>query len=734
MYNELGNLITKDGIPFTYDPAKPHQLTSAIGGSVTHDPNGNRLTKAANGQTYTYDKDDRVQTIAAGGPTVTFVYDYTGRRVAQDVGGNVTRYYSPLIEVTKSGWLTKYYTVAGMIIASQRESAPMELAGLPRDPAIMLARTDATRPELLFVLRDDVQLPLALAVTLLGTTLLLAPWKRKRVVGIAIRHGHVILVLMAYGVTTFPLPIFVEPAAAATPTSTRTGTRTPTSTPTQTPTRTATNTATATSTRTPTKTATFTFTRTPTKTATPTITQTPTRTATPTQTGTSTLTPTVTTTPTRTSTRTPTTTPTSTATAQGGSSTVGVFHYHLDHLGSTQAVTDRNGGVTEYARYAPYGEPRGHYKADGSAQTINNCSDDGYCREYTGYDTEPISGLEYAGARVYDPVLGTFLTHDPIPGHPNPYSYVAWNPINETDPNGECIWDLCLDVILIAAVVGFAVSSIQAAANGATVGQALKAGAIGGAIGAVSGAGLSVLEFAITPALAPALHALELAGGAYSTVRGFQSGQYVVGAVGVIGIAFGLYGLSKDLNGGAAQGGNGQEGWIPDKGTPGSQEDAYWKSSDALCPGSAVCAPDTNIDVTNDPLIREMKGSFTATQGDVSAAQVQAVPSGSIGKGWADTFGNNVRIRNDLFSRFPLTTSTEVVGHEFGHVLQWQTPFFGIRYQIQTALHGYMNNPFEVRADAMGYQFAASFAGRAPLAPSLYGTSPGGILGAFGVR
>jgi RHS repeat-associated protein len=83
-------------------------------------------------------------------------------------------------------------------------------------------------------------------------------------------------------------------------------------------------------------------------------------------------------------------------------------------------------------RYKPYGEVRGHW--DRNFVSLTDCGDGQYCREFTGYDTEPISGLEYA--RVYDPALGMFLTQDPVREYANLYAYVAWNPINRTDPTG----------------------------------------------------------------------------------------------------------------------------------------------------------------------------------------------------------------------------------------------------------------------------------------------------------
>jgi RHS repeat-associated protein len=225
----------------------------------------------------------------------------------------------------------------------------------------------------------------------------------------------------------------------------------------------------------------------------------------------------------------------------------GIVHYHLDHLGSTQVITNPDGSVFEYIRYKPYGEPR-HYNPNGTPQTINTCGDDQYCHEFTGYESDPTSGLEYAGARFYDPNLGMFLTHDPARQFASPYTYTNWNPVNSTDPNGELV-----ELIILAFVIGFLASFVQASANGAPAGQAFEAGAIGGAISGGTVVGLGVLDVAVGPALAPMLHAVELAGGAYSTVQGFRSGQYVAGSVGIVSLAFGAYGLYNDLNG-AAQG------------------------------------------------------------------------------------------------------------------------------------------------------------------------------------
>src|SRR6185369_4099178 len=128
----------------------------------------------------------------------------------------------------------------------------------------------------------------------------------------------------------------------------------------------------------------------------------------------------------------------------------GRVHYHLDHLGSTQVVSGPTGTIVKEIRYSPYGEVRGRWGANG---------EDTGLYEFTGYETERDSGLQYAGARFYDPLLGSFLTHDPVESSLNPYSYVRWNPIN-ADPNGALDW---IGIIVTALLVGSIVApAVQA--------------------------------------------------------------------------------------------------------------------------------------------------------------------------------------------------------------------------------------------------------------------------------
>jgi RHS repeat-associated protein len=238
-----------------------------------------------------------------------------------------------------------------------------------------------------------------------------------------------------------------------------------------------------------------------------------------------------------------------------------------NHLGSVALITNSAGAIFEQIRYKPYGEERGHYDASGNLQPINTCGDDGYCREYTQYDTEPISGLEYAGARFYDPALGMFLTHDPVRSAASPYGYCGGDPVNQTDPNGECPW--CIAIIALAFfTVHFVLSASQAAASGANLGQSLKAGAIGGVSAFPPvGFGIAVARGQGSDYMHQMVANLTT-GGIYGTVQAFEHKQYVIGSVSAVLVALELYGMyqaSQQTDGlgaqpaepGGPQGGNG---------------------------------------------------------------------------------------------------------------------------------------------------------------------------------
>ena len=96
-----------------------------------------------------------------------------------------------------------------------------------------------------------------------------------------------------------------------------------------------------------------------------------------------------------------------------------------DALGSSVLETTVGGAVTAYYQYDPYG-------ATTKVGTSTNT------QQYTGRENDG-TGLFYYRARYYHPVLGRFISEDPIgwgSGQTNPYAYVGGNPLSFIDPDG----------------------------------------------------------------------------------------------------------------------------------------------------------------------------------------------------------------------------------------------------------------------------------------------------------
>ena len=118
----------------------------------------------------------------------------------------------------------------------------------------------------------------------------------------------------------------------------------------------------------------------------------------------------------------------------------------------------------------------------------------GVGREFTGFQSEITSGLEYAGARFYDPELGSFLTHDVRSQFASPYSYGGGDPVNWTDPDGDFFFSL-LAIIFASAFASAAINTVIAAAQGLPL-TAIGRAAIGGAIAGAVGAGIGIVAAA----------------------------------------------------------------------------------------------------------------------------------------------------------------------------------------------------------------------------------------------
>ncbi len=103
---------------------------------------------------------------------------------------------------------------------------------------------------------------------------------------------------------------------------------------------------------------------------------------------------------------------------------------HNDHLGSASMGTSAGGSILWFESYTPFGEP---------LQTpLANEDNQGH----TGHIQDTATGLTYMQARYYDPVIGRFLSNDPVgfaeggAGFFNRYAYTFNDPVNHTDPTG----------------------------------------------------------------------------------------------------------------------------------------------------------------------------------------------------------------------------------------------------------------------------------------------------------
>ncbi len=96
-------------------------------------------------------------------------------------------------------------------------------------------------------------------------------------------------------------------------------------------------------------------------------------------------------------------------------------------------VVGETGKVVQEVDYQPYGEPMSSGAAPGAAQHSR--------LQWNGRDYLASVGLSHLGARLYDPIIGRFLSRDPLvlaggAGRTNPYAFAFNDPVNFADPSG----------------------------------------------------------------------------------------------------------------------------------------------------------------------------------------------------------------------------------------------------------------------------------------------------------
>jgi RHS repeat-associated protein len=176
-------------------------------------------------------------------------------------------------------------------------------------------------------------------------------------------------------------------------------------------------------------------------------------------------------------------------------STEEYLYLHRDYQGTILAISGNAGVIKERRQFDPWGVLKKYYK--GNVETppsgvggldFEFLTD----RGYTGHEHFFSVGIIHMNGRIYDPVLRTFLSADPLISRPNDsqnynrYAYAMNNPLLYVDYDGyEPI--TIGTAILIAAIIGGTTYTAVALYNGNfTWGGLAKSIVVGAATGAVT--------------------------------------------------------------------------------------------------------------------------------------------------------------------------------------------------------------------------------------------------------
>jgi RHS repeat-associated protein len=124
------------------------------------------------------------------------------------------------------------------------------------------------------------------------------------------------------------------------------------------------------------------------------------------------------------------------------SGTNSVYYVTSDHLGSSSAITNGSGGILVNSSFGPFGARRGA-NWTGSPSAGDWTAIAGTTRRgFTEHSMLDNLNLTHMNGRVYDQMLGRFVSADPYITEPfntqnyNRYSYVLNNPLSVLDPTG----------------------------------------------------------------------------------------------------------------------------------------------------------------------------------------------------------------------------------------------------------------------------------------------------------
>ncbi|MEM9668053.1 MAG: RHS repeat-associated core domain-containing protein [Pseudomonadota bacterium] len=196
--------------------------------------------------------------------------------------------------------------------------------------------------------------------------------------------------------------------------------------------------------------------------------------------------------------------------------------------------------------YTPFGEAR----LDPAGNDDNP--------NFTGHIRDHDTGLVYAQARYYDPVIGRFLSTDPVgfaeggPGYFNRYAYTANDPVNNIDPDGR----FCVPCVTgaIGGGIGAITGGVSAALTGGNIFKGAAKGAITGAvIGATGNIAAGTATAGAVGAVDGALTAASKEDATAGSIAAGATGQAAVDAASVLVGGTGGKAVSKAVGGTAGE-------------------------------------------------------------------------------------------------------------------------------------------------------------------------------------
>lgn len=234
------------------------------------------------------------------------------------------------------------------------------------------------------------------------------------------------------------------------------------------------------------------------------------------------------------------------------------YNIGRDYLGNITHIATADGTLVEENSYDPWGRLRNPETKE--IYSLGTEPELMLGRGYTGHEHITWFGLINMNARLYDPVLGRFLSPDPFVQMPdftqnfNRYSYCLNNPLVYVDENGEFVFTLSTFAIIaictsaaigvgLGVYEGYKIAERKGLEGSARVWTMIGGGLIGGVAGGASAFVGAYVGAGMVAAGIGGFYAGAITGGAAGATAGFINGF----GMGTLETGNPLYGLNQGL-------------------------------------------------------------------------------------------------------------------------------------------------------------------------------------------